>query len=483
MSDETTPIEPAEQPVTPVEPAAPAVPEAPAYVAPAPTEPAAAPIPSAPAPAFAAPAQAPAPAPAPYIPTPDPRATQPPVASSAAPASHGGGVITVAVIAALFMGAIAGVGGGYLGGKLSGGSARAANQTVTVVPSTTDEPVIGAAAAAVPSIVNIDITGEAVGGDQSGLPSDHQAVPLNASGSGVAFKKVSGGGTYILTNNHVVDGAKKITVSDTAGNTSTGTLVGRDPDSDIAVVRIAEDLPVIEIGDSTKLIVGQTVVAIGSPFGFQHSVTSGVVSALGRSLTSMGDGATTGSYPLVDVIQTDAAINPGNSGGALVDRAGKLIGVNTAIYANTGSSGQASSAGIGFAIPVSTAARVAGELIEGGKVSHPFIGLVGTTVTSDMAAQKKLPVTQGALVVSLTPGSGAEKANVKLGDVVTEVDGTTIRTMDDLITNVRRHAVGDTVKLTVRRGTETLTIGVVVGDKPANLAAPSLDSSATTPTK
>jgi len=452
MSDEFTPINPTEPPAEPV--TAPLPPTAPA-------------------------------APAPYVPTPDPRATQPPMAASAPQASHGGGTATIAiaVTAALIMGAIAGVGGGFLGGKLAGSPSSAANQTVTVVPSTTDEPVVAAAAAAVPSIVNIDITGDTVVGGQNGLPSTHQSVPLSASGSGVAFQKVPGGGTYILTNNHVVENATKITVSDTAGNTNPGTLVGRDPDSDIAVIRIAENLPVIGLGDSSKLQVGQTVVAIGSPFGFEHSVTSGVVSALGRSLAGVSDGSNTGSYPLVDVIQTDAAINPGNSGGALVDRSGKLVGVNTAIYANANSSGQASNAGIGFAIPVSTAARVAGELISGGKVSHPFIGLVGTTVTADIATEKKLPVKQGALVVSLTPGSGAAKANVKLGDVVTAVDGATIRTMDDLITAVRRHAVGESVKLTLHRGNQTLTVEVTVGDKPANLTTPSQDSSATSPGK
>ena len=378
----------------------------------------------------------------------------------------------IALIAALIMGTIAGLAGGFIGGRMATGPKV---QSITVVPSTTDEPVVAAAAAAVPSVVNIDFTANGVAGGQKGLPSSHPTVPESGNGSGVAFKKVDGGGTYILTNNHVVSDATRITVADASGKTYTGTLVGRDPESDIAVVRIAEDLPIIKLGDSTKLLVGQTVVAIGSPFGFEHSVTSGVVSALGRALDNVS--ADTGAnYPLADVIQTDAAINPGNSGGALVDRSGNLVGINTAIYSGTGQSG-----GIGFAIPETTAIRVADQLITGGKVTHPYIGLIGSTVTAELAAQKKLPVQQGAIVNDLAASGGAQAGGVKKGDIVTAVDGNDIRTMDDLIIQVRRHAVGDTVKLTVRRGTETLTLNVKVGDKPVEFAVPSTDSSITTP--
>jgi putative serine protease PepD len=444
----------------------------------------------APAPAPAQAAQpAPIPEPAPPVPPAPPMAppvgapvTAPPAvagpAPAPAPAPHGGGgaTITLAIIAALFMGAIAGVAGGFLGGQLSRGSGPGVAvkaQKVTVVPSKTDEPAVAAAAAAVPSVVNIDVSsGEAAGGEK-GLPNTHPSVPMKGNGSGVAFKEVPGGGTYILTNNHVVDGATKLTVADSTGKTHVGTLVGRDPDTDVAVVRIAETLPVIDVGDSAKLLVGQTVVAIGSPFGFEHSVTSGVVSALGRSLYNVGSGNAPG-YSLSDVIQTDAAINPGNSGGALVDKAGLLVGINTAIYSDTGQNG-----GIGFAIPVNTAARVADELIAGGKVGHPFIGLIGSTVDPDIAATKKLPVEQGAYVEELSSGAGAQKAGVKVGDVVTAVDGKDIRSMDDLIVAVRRHAIGESVKLTVRRGDQTLTFDVAVGDKPSDFKMPSTDTSAT----
>lgn len=468
MSDETRPDLPAEQTAQPDSPPpAESAPEA----APAPEAP-----PMAEPPAWEAPQAPPTPeptGPAPYAPpvyTPQPQPSRGGVS---------GATVALAVVAALVMGAIAGVAGGILGGRMVGGmpGPSAANRRVTVVPSTTDEPVIAAAAAAVPSIVNIDVASGEKAGGESGLPNTHPSVPMRGNGSGVAFKKVANGGTYILTNNHVVDEATRLTVTDSSGETFAGTLVGRDPDTDIAVVRIAEDLPTIEVGDSTQLLVGQLVVAIGSPFGFEHSVTSGVVSALGRSLRGASDG-TGATYPLADIIQTDAAINPGNSGGALVDKSGRLVGINTAIYSGTGQSG-----GIGFAIPVGTAVRVADELISGGKVGHPFIGLVGSTLDAETAAEKKLSVDQGALVGSLTKGAGAEKGGVKVGDVVTAVDSTDIRSMDDLIIQIRRRAIGDTVKLTVRRGDQTLTLDVVVGDKPADFKMPSVDSSPTTPGK
>lgn len=386
------------------------------------------------------------------------------------------GTVVLAVIAALVMGSIAGFAGGFLGGQASRGvtalTGGIGNQKVTVIPSTTDEPVVAAAAAAVPSVVNIDITGDTTGGGQQGLPESHPNVPNGGTGSGVAYKKVEGGGTYILTNNHVVEGAKRLTVSDSRGKTYSATLVGRDPDTDVAVVRISGELPTIDIGDSTKLLVGQTVVAIGSPYGFQHSVTSGVVSATGRLLNNVVGESGPSASSLSDVIQTDAAINPGNSGGALIDRAGKLVGINTAIYSSSGQSG-----GIGFAIPVATVVRVADELIAGGKVGHPFIGLVGSTVNEQVAADKKLPVKQGAYVESLASDGGAAKAGIKVGDVVTQVGGQDILSMDDLVLQVRRHSIGETIKLTVKRGDQTLTFDVKVGDKPADFKLPSQDTS------
>jgi S1-C subfamily serine protease len=396
-----------------------------------------------------------------------------PAPATTPPKAHGSGgtVIAVAVIVALVIGALAGLAGGYAGARLARGGASVAGAAfgrataATVPTSTADEPVVAAAAAAVPSVVNIDVTEAAAKSGSQSLPDSHPSVPMGGQGSGVAYKLTSDGGTYILTNNHVVENATKITVRSTAGKSWPATVVGRDPDNDIAVVKIAEKLPTIALGDSKNLVVGQTVVAIGSPFGLEHSVTSGVVSAMGRSLPDFVDEAS-GSYPLVDVIQTDAAINPGNSGGALVDRTGRLIGINTAIYSDSGASG-----GIGFAVPVNKAIDVAEQLIANGSVTHPFIGLIGITVTPELAASDKLTVEEGALVDDLTQGSGAEKAGVKVGDVVVAVDGADVRSMDDLILLIRRHKAGDVVKLKLLRSGSPLELSVTVGDRPADYSA------------
>ncbi len=397
--------------------------------------------------------------------------------SNAAPARSGIGLaVTLAIVISFVVGTATGVAGGVIGARFaSDGTGGIAARTVTVVPSKTTEPVVAASAVAVPSVVNIDVTQKRGSSDKK-LPGTHPDVPLQGSGSGVAYKRAPDRGTYILTNNHVVENAQSIVVRDTSGNKYTATLVGTDADSDLAVVSIDAELPVIPLGDSSKLVVGQTVVAIGSPFGLEHTVTSGVVSALGRSLPDF-TADSNGSYPLVDVIQTDAAINPGNSGGALVDRNGRLIGINTAIYSESGASG-----GIGFAIPQSAATRVAETLIAGKKVGHPFLGVVGLTITPEVQKARGLTVTQGALVEEITKGTGAAKAGLRRGDVVTGLDSEPIRSMDDLILQVRRRAVGDKVTITIIRDGKEQKVRMTVGDRPANLDI-SADSSETTPGK
>lgn len=399
---------------------------------------------------------------------------EPPAEPSAAPARSSVGVaVVVAIIAALIVGTLAGVAAGFAGARLASGRSVLTPAKITVVPSTTSEPVVAASAAAVPSVVNIDIT-EATSTDSGdgSLPQGHPSVPVTGNGSGVAYEEVSGGGTYILTNDHVVANASKIVVRDASGGKHTATLIGTDPETDIAVVKISDTIPTIQLGDSDKLNVGQLVVAIGSPYGLEHSVTSGVVSAIGRSLPDFSANAS-GVYPLVNVIQTDAAINPGNSGGALVDRTGLLVGINTAIYSDSGSNG-----GIGFAIPVNTAKRVADSLITGGKVEHPFLGIIGETVDEQLAKQENLTVTEGALVVDLTPGTNAVKAGIKKGDVIVSLAGKPIRSMDDLLLQVRQHGVGETVEVKLIRGGKEVTLTMTVGAKPANLG--SVD---TTPTQ
>jgi len=492
MSDETRPdeapdqITPPEQPTTPDASAAQDV----AFD----QETAAAESTAATQSAYAPPATGPGVEPPPVAGWPDTTPTQPfpaeqPSAVESEPAYHSqppsgaqphqsavAPAVIAAVLAALVVGAFAGLAGGFIGAKLvTQPNGLTAQQTAGAVASisASGEPVVAAAAAAVPSVVNIDITGSASAGGQNGLPSTHPSVPLDGNGSGVAFKSVQGGGTYILTNNHVVESAKTITVRSPGGQSWPATVVGRDPDNDIAVVKISGSLPLINLGESKTLVVGQTVVAIGSPYGLEHTVTSGVVSALGRSLSDVG--STGQSQPLVDTIQTDAAINPGNSGGALVDIAGRLVGINTAIYSQSGSA-----AGIGFAIPVDTAVRVADELISTGKVAHPFIGLVGTDITPPIATQKKLPVSQGALVEQLVPGLGAAQGGIKVGDIVTAVDGVPITSMTDMVAQIRKHSPGEAAQLTVLRSGQTLKIKVTVSDRPASISSTVPPSSTTT---
>ncbi|MDZ4167511.1 MAG: trypsin-like peptidase domain-containing protein, partial [Coriobacteriia bacterium] len=334
------------------------------------------------------------------------------------------------------------------------------SRQIELVGDQTEEIVAAAASVALPSVVNVDITGEQA--DSGSLPSDHPSVPIQGEGSGVAYQEAPDGGTYIITNNHVVDGATTIVVTDSAGERHDAELVGGDSESDIAVIKVVAPIPTIGIGDSENLVVGQLAIAIGSPFGLEHSVTSGVVSAVHRPLTNIGD--SDGRYPYVDSIQTDAAINPGNSGGALVDRRGLLIGIPSAIYSDTGSYD-----GVGLAIPVQTAVRAAGELIEKGRVDTPFLGILGQTVTPAFAEQEALPVTEGAWVAEVTAGTEAEKAGLQTGDVIVALNDARIRSMDDLILIVRRQSVGDQVSLTIWRDGDEMTIEMMIGIKPQDL--------------
>lgn len=398
---------------------------------------------------------------APAVPPIDAPGSDAPVQPSRSPGF--GTVVLVAALVSLIVASFAGLAGAMLGVHLSDlGPAGRNPGTVRVIPPKTDEPVVAASAAALPSVVNIEVRQKPGTGD-SELPKSHPNVPLVGNGSGVAYKSSEDGGTYVITNDHVVQDARKVTVRDISGKSHSAEVVGADPESDIAVLLVDAQLSTIKTADSARLTVGQTVIAIGSPYGLEHSVTSGVVSALGRSLPNFV-GAPGDSYPLIDVIQTDAAINPGNSGGALVDREGRLVGINTAIYSDTGANG-----GIGFAVPANTAMRVADQLIAGDKLTHPFLGVIGQTVTEELADELDLKVREGAHVVEVTKGSGALEAGIEAGDVIVAVDDVPVRTMDDLMLQVRRKQVGDKVALDIRRGAESLTIDVTVGDKPAEI--------------
>jgi S1-C subfamily serine protease len=418
------------------------------------TQAAAADGPLLPAPAEVAPAPS-----APVLPE-APMAPQQP-SRSAPPTGGAGHVAAIAIVIALagvLLSVVAGGAAGMLGARVAS-FGTGVGLTAPASIDASAEPVAAAAAVALPSVVNIDVTDST---PASGLPQGHPVVPSGATGSGVALKTAPGGGTYILTNDHVVSGASKIVVTPANGAPVTATLVGTDPGTDIAVVEVPIQLPVITVADSDALIVGQMVVAIGSPFGLQHSVSSGVVSAVHRSITDASTDTTGSNYPLVDAIQTDAAINPGNSGGALVDRLGRLVGIDSAIYTDSGSN-----AGVGFAIPSNTALSVADQLIATGKVQHPFLGIEGRTVTDADVKTLGLANAEGALVESVIPNTGAARAGLRTNDVVTAVDGQPIRTMDDLLLAVRRSQVGEKVTLTVWRDSASISLIMTVGNKPA----------------
>jgi len=280
--------------------------------------------------------------------------------------------------------------------------------------------------------------------------------PFAAAGSGVIVDARRG---YILTNAHVVDHATGITVTLEDGRSLKAKLVGTDPPTDIAVVRVhARGLTQIHLGDSARLAVGDFVVAIGNPFGLPHSVTSGIVSGLKRSGFSPDD--------YEDYIQTDASINPGNSGGALVDLRGDLVGINTAIL-----SGSGDNIGIGFAIPVDTAARVMRQLIEYGAVDRGQLGVSVYAVTPEMARSLGLRKVTGGLVAQVAPGSPADKAGVRAGDVITAVAGHPVESNTDLRDALGFLRVGDGVSIDLLRDGRHEQRHAVLADTLAHIPA------------
>jgi serine protease Do len=268
-------------------------------------------------------------------------------------------------------------------------------------------------------------------------------------GSGVIATKDG----YILTNNHVVDGADEVKVALQDGREFTAKVVGRDPKSDVAVIKIdAKDLPAVPMADSEKVEVGDVVLAIGNPFGIGQTVTTGIVSAKGRG--NMG-------LDYEDFIQTDAAINPGNSGGALVDADGRLIGINTAILSRSGGN-----QGIGFAIPVNLARDVMGSLIKDGHVTRGYLGVMIQDLTPALAKEFKLKNASGALVGDVTPKSPADKAGLKSGDLLVEFNGKKVTDSRHLKLEVARTQPGQTVPVKILRDGTAKTLEVTVNVLP-----------------
>ena len=306
-------------------------------------------------------------------------------------------------------------------------------------------------AKALPSVVSI--TAWSSGSSESVMQGD-DSESSGSIGSGVVLDTDGN----VLTNNHVVEGATDITVS-LNGESYEAELVGADTSSDLAVIKIkdvdAKNLTPIEVGDSDGLNVGEWVMAIGSPFGNEQSVSTGIVSSLYRS-TALP--TTSGTYIYANMIQTDAAINPGNSGGALVNDNGELVGINSIIESYSGSS-----SGVGFAIPSNYAVKIAKQIISGKTPEHPYLGVRLGTVTASNARQNNLSVNEGAYVGEVVSGSPADEAGIKEGDVVTKVNDEQISSADSLIIALRSYDVGDTVTLTVQRGKDEKKVDVKLG--------------------
>jgi serine protease DegQ len=288
------------------------------------------------------------------------------------------------------------------------------------------------------------------------LPPQERPQQSQAAGSGVIVDAQRG---YVMTNNHVVGRADKISVTLRDGRTLNAKLVGTDPGTDIAVVQIpAENLTAMTFGDSAALEVGDYVVAIGNPFGLGQTVTSGIVSALGRS--GLGAG-------YEDFIQTDASINPGNSGGALVDLRGRLIGINTAIIAPSGGN-----VGIGFAVPINMARSVFDQIVQYGKVQRGRVGVQVQDVTPDIASAIGMSQPSGALLAKVEPNSPAAKAGLKQGDVILSLDGKPVRNSSDLRNRVGLVRVGEKIDVTYRRGNDERNTSMRVAELPQQSELP-----------
>lgn len=286
---------------------------------------------------------------------------------------------------------------------------------------------------------------------------------FNGDGTGSGFVIRSDG--YILTNNHVVagaaDGRGEITAQFQNGKSLPATIVGRSATYDLAVVKVAASgLKSLALGDSDKIVVGDSVIAFGAPLGLAGTVTTGIISAKNRAVTA---GEDSGESSYINALQTDAAINPGNSGGPLVNASGAVIGVNSAI-ATLGSAfgGQSGSIGLGFAIPINQARRVADQLITTGKATHPIMGIsLDQTYTGEGA---KIATSTFGAIAPITPGGPAAKAGLQPGDVIIELNGSRINSADELIVAIRSKQPGDVVTVKFKRGSATRTAKVTLGE-------------------
>ena len=350
------------------------------------------------------------------------------------------GALAIAMVAALF----GGMTGAFLVNRGNGGDASLppapAGSVVRPKGSIAD-----IAARVLPSVVTIKVAGT----DGTG------------TGSGFVMRKDG----YILTNNHVVEAATskgKITVVFSDGKSSAATVIGKDESYDLAVIRVdRRNLPPLVLGASSAVVVGDEVIAVGASLGLDNTVTSGIVSALNRPVTASGAGAAGASF--INAIQTDAAINPGNSGGPLLDMDGRVIGVNSAIArvaSAQSTDGQSGNIGVGFAIPSDQVRKTAEQLIAGGKATHPVIGvLIDTTYKGEGVKIASAPQNGSP---PITKGGPADKAGLRPGEVIVKFDGRPVTGPDEFVVAIRAKSVGETVVLTVRRGSQERTVKMVL---------------------
>jgi S1-C subfamily serine protease len=340
-----------------------------------------------------------------------------------------------------------------------------------------------------PSVVNIRVVLSPQSVNQQNVPSGRNQqspqvpqIPQDITPQAVASGFIFDNAGHIVTNNHVIDGAQKIVVTFSDGTEAAATLVGADPASDLAVIQVKVDASMIKpvvMGDSDALKVGQMVVTIGNPFGLEGSMSTGIVSGLGRLLPTDINAQTGQHYSIPDIVQTDAPINPGNSGGPLLDLHGEVVGVNTAIESNAGTS-----SGVGYAVPAAIVNQVIPQLIANGKVQHPWLGISGGALNADLATAMNLEANQrGVLIGTIVANGPASKAGLRAstkdvtidglpiqvgGDVIVGINEQTVKTFDDLLTYVLRHTnVGDQVTLHILRDGKPMDVPLSMAARPS----------------
>ena len=388
-------------------------------------------------------------------------------------------VRVVELLAVAVIGGALALGGAAAFGKLgSKTTVQQVTQTSTGIPTTSQTPASGKALTAeqiyrrdAPGVVQITATSVSQSSTDpfNLLPTTPQTS--QSLGSGFVIDKAG----HIVTNYHVIQGAKKVQVSFSGQDEITATVVGKDPSTDVAILKIdahARALTPLELGNSDAVVVGDSVDAIGNPFGFTRTLTTGVVSAVQRQIEAPN------SLPIDHAIQTDAAINHGNSGGPLIDAQGRVIGVTSQI--STGSTGQQGSVGIGFAIPINTVRSVAAQIISSGKAQHAFLGLDAAPVTPQLAKLFHLPSTTGLLIQDVQTGSGADKAGLKAGktavvvqgesyqvggDMIVAIDGNPVTTYQQLRDAIASRKPGDKMKLEIYRNGSKQTVTATLGQR------------------